>query len=735
MKLYIAEKPELAKAIAKGLGGGSAKAGYIDCGEDRVTWCFGHLLELYDPEDYDPAHKRWQMDTLPIAMTPWQYKPRDKAKKQLKVIEGLLKQANEVVHAGDPDAEGQLLVEEVLGYFGNHKPVKRLLINDLTPKLVQGALANLRDNQEFQGLYRSALARSVADKLYGFNLTRAYTLMARQQGHDSVLSVGRVQTPVLGLVVNRDRQHEGHQSRDYYLLDAIVVVKGVAFQARLMPAGDAPVDEQGRVTDEGYLQAIAAACQEKEAKIIQADTKPQSAPPPLPYNLLNLQADAHKQHGIKPDDTLKITQALRETHQLITYNRSDCQYLSEEQHADAPAVLAAVAGVDPELHAQAEGANTEIKSRAFNSANVSAHHAIIPTTQTADWAKLSKKEQQLYHLIARAYVAQFYPPKETEQTSVVIDISGHRFSATSTVLLKPGWSVLYSQLGLVETEAADACDAAADLRALNAQDIGLCESLSVQTKQTKPPARYTQGTLLKDLASVAKYVTDPQIKSLLKAKDQGKKGEHGGIGTPATRSTILETLLSRGFVAEKGKHLVSTELGRAFIDLLPERAKTPDMTALWHAEQERIEAGEQDVETFISDLMAYLQAEIEALKEMGLAIQAPSGPACPVCNQGVLRKRKGKAGVFWGCNRYPDCAATCPDKQGKPNPEAKAKRVEVSTEHLCEDCGKGLVRRLSKNKKGYWWGCSGYPDCKRTYKDQDGTPAPWPRREAAEASA
>ena len=739
--LYIAEKPELGRAIAKGLGGGKAKEGYIDCGEHQVTWCFGHLLELFDPEDYDPAHKKWRMDALPISMTPWKYKPRPKAKAQLKIIEGLLKQADAVVHAGDPDAEGQLLVDEVLGYLGNTRPVKRLLINDLTPALVKRALGDLKDNAEFQGLYQSALARSVADKLYGYNMTRAYTLAARQKGHDGVLSVGRVQTPVLGLVVMRDRQHDSHQKQVYYHLEAALEIGGAAFHARLQTPEGAPVDSQGRITDESYLQEIMAACANAEATVRDAQTQSKSTPPPLPYNLLNLQAEAHKRYGVKPDKTLEITQALRETHHLMTYNRSDCQYLSDEQHGDAPAVLQALGQVDASLAEACAGADASLKSRAFNSANISAHHAIIPTATTAQADKLSTAEQQLYHLIARAYLAQFYPEKQTEHTTLTVDIAGYTFEAKGAVTLQAGWAALYGQ----EAETDDAEpnhiemeteEASADLRGLNVGDRGRCMAHAIRRKETKPPPRYTPGTLLKDLASVAKYVQDPKVKKLLQAKDKGKKGEHGGIGTPATRSGILEILIQRGFLAEQGKHLVSTELGRAFFDLLPDKARTPDMTALWHAEQERIEAGEQDVETFIADLMTYLQAEIEAFDATGLNISAKDAVACPACEGGVLRKRNGKNGAFWGCSRYPECKATVPDAKGKPDLDARREPPQPSSEHRCEDCEKPLVRRPTKqDKTKFWWGCTGFPACKRTYRDEGGKPAPWGEPATAESTS
>lgn len=723
MRLFIAEKPELGRAIAEAIGNGQKDGGCIRCGNgDVVTWCFGHLLTLTDPEDHDPNAKQWSMDSLPLRW-PVEHKPIGDKESQIKLIQKLAGQASEIVHAGDPDDEGQLLVDEVLDYIGNNKPVRRILINDLNKKIVQKALANLRDNSEFFGLYQSALARSVSDQVYGYNLTRAYTLAGRAAGATQVLSVGRVQTPILGLVVRRDRAHESHSAHNYYDLMARFAGDGGAFTAKHRPAAGAPVDDKGRVLDETYAANLVQAVKGQPATVTSASTEDKEASAPLPYNLLNLQADASRKFGFSPDKTLKLTQSLREKHRLITYNRSDCEYLSDEQHDDAPAVLAAIAQTAPVLAKAAQSGDPAIKSRAFNSKNVSAHHAIIPTENTADLAKLSDEEGKLYLLIARAYIAQFWPKHAYRETTIDLEVSGYAFRTTSRVTTLDGWKKLYVRDTDNDEVHQDDADSTDNLEWVTTTTPLTCEEATSEKKQTKPPARYTMATLLKDLARVAKYVTDPKIRQLLLAKDQEKKGEHGGIGTPATRSAIIEQLMKRGFIAEQSKKVISTELGREFHDLLPESATGPDMTALWHEQQEQIKAGQMTMQQFVEGVAEHIAQEIERIKTEGVKVSAAVGPECPTCGKGSLQRRKGKNGFFWGCSVYPDCKATFPDKRGKPDFNAKKKEAPApSSEHLCPKCSKGLIRRPGKKKGSYWWGCSGFPGCDFRAFDSKGKP-------------
>lgn len=671
MRLIVAEKPELGRAIAEALGGGRRAEGYIDCGDDIVTWCFGHLLALTDPEDHDPAAARWSLDQLPLRW-PIRHKPIDDKFDQIRLIEGFVRRAASVVHAGDPDEEGQLLVEQVLRHVGNTAPVERLLINDNNPDVVRRALGALRDNAEFQGLYRSALARSAADQRYGYNLTRAYTLQARRQGGDvGVLSVGRVQTPILGLVVRRDRAHEDHEVRHFFELAATFVERQPGrtrgppeemarrFVAIHQPNGDLPVDEKGRPSDRSSLARIAETIDGKSGKVIRAATEHRRTSPPLPYDLLNLQVDASRKFAIAPERTLAVTQTLRERHRLITYNRSDCRYLSDEQHPEAPDVLAAIAATAPVLAGAVAGADAERKSRAFDSRHVTAHHAIVPTTRQADLARLSLDEARIYQLVARAYVAQFHPPERFDATVVEVRVEGHRFKATGRRTTEEGWKALYRNdrgNGALEREA----DSASDIRWVKPAARLDCSTPLVTDRETRPPPRYTMATLMADLARVAKYVTDPRIRALLVAKDREKQGEHGGIGTPATRSAIVAGLIRRGYIEERGKQVSSTTLGRAFHDTLPPIATAPDMTALWHEQQDQIRRGETTLEAFLHEVGAFIAKEVVAAREARLVIGPASGPVCPACTRGVMGRRRGPTGAFMGCSRYPDCRHTTP---------------------------------------------------------------------------
>ena len=722
-RLFVAEKPDLGRAIAEGLGGGRPQRGYIECGDDVVTWCFGHLLQLTDPEDHDPATKRWSLDQLPMRW-PIEHKPIPDKESQVALIRKLVTKASSVVHAGDPDDEGQLLVDELLTFIGNKKPVERVLINDMNPRIVKRALGSMRDNREFYPLYQSALARAVADQHYGYNLTRAYTLAGRAAGGETVLSVGRVQTPMLGLVVRRDRAHESHLSSKYWSITGQFLGERGAFQAKYLPSDDAPVDDKGRISDSAFAQQVATDTRGREAEVRDHKTVPKTTPAPLPYNLLKLQIDANSKFGFSPDQTLKATQALREKHRLITYNRSDCEYLSEEQHADAKAVLSAISTTATgKLSGAVANADAEIKSRAFNSKNISAHHAIIPTETVGDLSKLSDAESKLYLLIARAYVAQFHPPHAYNETTVKLCVAGHDFQARSTAVVTAGWKALYPK-GVTEEDETN--NTGASLEWISSISSIRCVDTSVDEKITQPPKQYTMATLLKDLAQVAKYVQDPRIKALLKAKDADKKGEHGGIGTPATRSAIIKQLLDRGYIAEKGKTVFSTDLGRGFHDKLPESATTPDMTALWHEQQEMIRNGVMTSDEFVDGVSEYVATQIREVKstvpESSQTARKPvesSGISCPSCKKGELVKRKGKKGDFWGCRRYPDCTKTCPDKKGVPDLEAMPKpKLEVSKDRLCSQCGKGMVRRESVKVKGtYWFGCSGFPKCKHAESD------------------
>ena len=674
MRLFIAEKPELAKAIVWGLGGGKRRLGYVECGEDWVTWCHGHMLQLLDPADYDPRYRDWNMNDLPIVNIPWRRKPAGDAarKAQLKIILKLLETAASVVHAGDPDEEGQLLIDEILGYAGCRLPVVRLLINDNNIEVVRRQLGAMRDNCAFAGLSASAEARNVGDQLYGFNLTRAYTLAARAEGYQSLASVGRLQTPVLGLVVRRCRENASHIPDRFYFVEGAFDFAGTRFSARYLCKPDDPVDSEGRLSDAGHAARIAASVEGKRACVVKAVTRRSETAPPLPYNLLRLQIDAARKFRLKPDQVKAITQDLRENHRLITYNRSDCQYLGEEQHGHAAAVLAAVANTAPMLVGAAARANPSIRGRAFNSSKVTVHHAIVPTEQAADFTKLSEREKKIYLLIARAYIAQFWPKQRRELTEIQIEVGGCSFMVRASVTTAPGWTTLYKNdagnEALADDFADDGAGGRADLRHLSEGVRGTCLSANTNRGQSQPLALYTMSSLLSDLTQVARYVRDSQLREILVAKVDGQEGEHGGIGTPATRDVIIRTLFQRGYLTHKGRSIIATSKGEALYDVLPDAAKYPDMAAIWHEQQAAIKAGAYDVQSCIHELVDHIREEIAIVKQKALVMTGDTENLCPSCGRPLRRiARKDGSLFFWGCSGFDrGCNFTCNDQAGLP---------------------------------------------------------------------
>lgn len=732
MELIIAEKPELAAAIATALGDGRRENGYLTAGQDRrVVACIGHMLRLLEPEEVDDRYNTWDMDTLPWVSVPWRKKPVEKTSAQFAVIREQIKLADTIVHAGDPDDEGQLIVDEILDFLGCTKPVKRILVNDNNPALIRKAYESMRPNSQYRGLSNAANARTAADLFYGVSMTRAYTLAARRQGYGETLHLGRVQTPILGLAVRRYRENKGHTPTTYQTVTGAFAFGEISLTARYVAKDGDSLDDKGRLINADFARSIAQDCEHKPARIEQIATARKTTPAPLPYNLLKLQVDASRKYKYTPDQTLAITQQLRDKHKLITYNRSDCEYLSEDTHALAPDILAAVAANVPVFTEPVQRADASIKSRAFDSSKVSAHHAIIPTATTTNPGALTEEERRIYMLIARAFVAQFWPHYEYDQTTLRVECAEHRFGAKANVPIKRGWKLIYGQDADAdaEDEPEDEGGAgAADLRSLASNQAGECSGVAVDEKKTKPRPRYTMATLLTKLTRVADEIRDPALRKSMVEKDAGKQGEHGGIGTPATRHAIIQNLFDRGYLAMSGDYIDPTAKALVYYDALPDTAKFPDMTAVWHEQQKKIAAGELSPEDFVSELDAFMKTEVDRVRRDGLGLAVKTHP-CPTCAKPLLR-RKAREGDrhFWACTD-PDCKTVLPDDNGAPGARPT---VAVSSTYRCTKCSRGLIRRAGKPVKGrpgsYYWTCSGYPDCKQTFPDVKGRPDFTPRK-------
>ncbi|ECG5501296.1 type IA DNA topoisomerase [Salmonella enterica subsp. enterica serovar Java] len=612
-----------------------------------MTNCFGHIIESQPPENYNPEYKAWKVETLPLRLYPVKYQPVESAEKQVKTIIELIRRADvtEIIHAGDPDDEGQLLVDEVLEYAGNTKPVKRVLINDNTLPAVKKALANPKNNRDFRGLYLKALARSVADAIYGLSMTRAYTIPAKTKGYKGVLSVGRVQTPVLGLIVNRTRANKNHKSSFYYTMTGHFQRGADVIRANWKPGEFAPLTDR-KLLDKTWANGTATSLAGKPATVEAAATDDKKTAAPLPFNLVRLQQYMNKKFKMTAQKTLDITQQLREKYKAITYNRSDCSYLSDEQFSEAPQIIDALKSVFD----QPMDIDTTRKSKAFNSAKVTAHTAIIPTVSVPDVNALSTDERNVYLAIAQHYLVQFMPEKAYQEVSVAIQCGDESFYARARKTTDSGFEAFLGVENAEDDEAeVENDDSSFDLLCkIRTGETVTTKEVVVNEKKTTPPPLFTEATLLAALVRVADFVTDPVIKKLLKDKDRDKKDEHGGIGTPATRASILETLKKRNYITlEKGK-LIPTDTGYALIDALPDIAVNPDMTALWAEKQTLIENGEMTVEQFVDELYNDLIPMISNANsaEIKVSPSAPSGQSqrlsspCPSCGKQIVIRPK-----------------------------------------------------------------------------------------------
>lgn len=604
MRLFIAEKPSLGRAIADVLPKPHRKGdGFIECGNGQVvTWCIGHLLEQAQPDAYDSRYGRWNLSDLPIVPEKWQLQPRASVTKQLNVIKKLLREASEIVHAGDPDREGQLLVDEVLDYLAlpveKRRQVQRCLINDLNPQAVERAVSRLRENKEFIPLSTSALARARADWLYGINMTRAYTLLGQNAGYQGVLSVGRVQTPVLGLVVRRDEEIENFVAKDFFEVKAhIVTPKEERFVALWQPseACEPYQDEEGRLLHRSLAEHVVKRIAGQPAQVTAYSDKREPEAAPLPFSLSSLQIEAAKRFGLSAQNVLDICQKLYETHKLITYPRSDCRYLPEEHFAGRHAVMKAIGVHASELLPQ-PAVDANRRNRCWDDKKVDAHHAIIPTARSSS-VSLNDGEAKVYNLIARQYLMQFCPDAVFRKCVIDLDIAGGKFIAKARFLAEAGWRAL---LGAKERDEEND---GMPLPVVAKGDELLCERGEVVERQTQPPRHFTDATLLSAMTGIARFVQDKDLKKILRATD--------GLGTEATRAGIIELLFKRGFLEKKGRYIHSTEPGKALIHALPELAARPDMTAQWESTLTQISEKQCRYQDFMTPLVQTLYSLID----------------------------------------------------------------------------------------------------------------------------
>ena len=701
MRLFIAEKPSLGRAIAEAIGKPvkSDKLSMTMDNGDVICWSAGHILEPQVPEQINSEYKQWSLAHLPIIPPDWVMVPRSETKDLLGNIGRLLKSADTVVNAGDADREGQLLIDEILQHFKYKGKVLRILVTDMNAGAVRKALAEMKPNEEYKNLSLSAAARQRADWLLGINMTRLYTVTTpRERG--TVLSVGRVQTPTLALVVERDRLIENFHPTPYFVVKARSIITDGEFLATWKPAEDhAGLDSEGRVVDEKIIDELERKLHGKIGRVTKFKKGASLTQPPLTYSLPTLQIDASKVYGYSPDKTLKVLQTIYEA-KFVTYPRSDCGYLPETLYDNREKVLAAISAFSDEY--KHYPFDTAIKTSAWDTSKTAEHHGIIPTGTIP--MNLNDDQKKIYDLIARRYAAQFLPQQEFANVEIEYTIENEIFFAKSRQCTKQGWHSLYAKVSSVDDEADENKDKSDGTipDAVKGENVGIRELIH-ENKKTMPPKRFTEASLLAAMNNIHKYVENPQLKKILK--------ETLGIGTAATQAKIIDTLINgRGYIEKDKKVIVSTPKGRALVDAVDDILRKPDMTALWEQALGDVQSGKLTIDSFLGNIIATVKKITEARAKSSPEVRSVSPQSqqegqepCPVCKEGKMRILTGKFGKFWLCG---SCGVSLNDDNGKPQKISK-----------CPVCG-GLVVRVH-GKKGYFWLCRN-KDCKKIFSDNKG---------------
>ncbi|WP_370559792.1 DNA topoisomerase III (plasmid) [Edwardsiella tarda] len=621
MDLYICEKPSQAKDLAEVLNARQRGEGFLhDGGNTVITWAVGHLLELFMPEDYDEKFKSWSLETLPITPTTWMYNVRKNSIKQYKAIEHLVKKAKTIYISTDYDREGESIARSLLDRFHYAGPIRRVCLRALDEASIRKALAQIKDGSETLPLYYAALARQRADWLVGINTSRLYSVLARNVGYKQVLHVGRVITPTISLVCQRDRDISAFTPSPYWTMGVCVSVQNGQFTAQWTPPDECS-DEQGRCINKAFAEKVISQINGANAIISKAETKPGKESAPLPFDLTSLQQYASNRWGYTAQQVLNAAQALYETHKATTYPRTDSRYLPESQKGDIPDILQALILSDNNVSGLVAGTNPHRKARVFNDAAVTAHHAIIPTPAKVNISSMSEIEYNLYDIIRRFYIAQFYSEFEFSKTKIEVQCGHHFFNTSGKTPTKQGWKVLFTS----EDESDPQGENDSDDRPIEQEKLphvsqgepARLNNAELANKMTRPPPHFTEATLLSAMENIAKFVTEEKFKQILR--------DTAGLGTPATRASIIQGAVDKGYFSRQKKNLIATDKAHALIAVLPPAIKSPGMTAAWEQELEKIASGSGNMSVFMKQIMSWTCQIVEQLKNVAPALSKKGG--------------------------------------------------------------------------------------------------------------
>ncbi len=651
--LYLCEKPSQAQDLAQVLGCRQRAQGFWQNagGQLKISWAIGHLLEQYLPDDYQDAWKQWQLSSLPLIPEQWKNRVRPQVKAQYQIVSQLIKECQQsggtLVLATDYDREGEAIGRELLQRCRYRGPVQRLKLSALDPVSIQRALAKPLADQDSLPLFWAAQARQRADWLVGMNFSRLFTLLAKELGLADTYHVGRVSAPTIALVVEREREISQFVAKDYQQLSLILAADQGTFRAQWQ-VPEALADEQGHCQDAQFLQQLAEALQGQQLRVTDFSEKEQRQAPPLPLDLTSLQRWADQQLRLSAEQSLKLAQGLYDK-KLISYPRTECRYLPQSQRQDAPGILAQLQQ-HPVLAPLVSMANLQAKANAFNDGKMQgeAHHGIIPTLSAPNFSQLSAHEQQMWLIIAKHYLAQFFADKVELQQKLSLTGLEQCFIAKGKKLLQPGWlEVLRQPRRQSEQQTEQSLPPMTKGRLLPIQQV------LVEDKKTQPPAFFTEASLLSAMENIGRFEKRPEYKRILK--------ETSGLGTPATRHEAIKNALDRGYLRKDQRQLRATARGQCLYELLPPVLRSPGLTASWEQKLKEIEQRQFSQQEFEQALIQWLsrlveqgksqQAKLLASYQQNPWIQAARSAASQQSaksGESGRRFRKGKTGAGRG---------------------------------------------------------------------------------------
>ena len=713
-RLIITEKPSMGRDVAAALGATRRGDGYVEGAIDIVTWCVGHLVELEEPEVYDPKYKSWRAVDLPIIPDDFKYRPSERTRDQFKVIESLLnrKDVTSIVNAADAGREGELIFDLVYTLARSRKPVERLWISSLTRDAILDGFRNLKPAADYRGLRDSARARQQADWLVGMNATRAQTIAARRAGHDGVYSLGRVQTPTLALIVSRDKEIREFVPTTYYEVHADFHTERGDYRGIWTGAKN-----ETRFDKREDAEALAARVRGTTGAVDRVERKSTRERPPLLYDLTTLQRAANARYSFSAAHTLEVAQSLYEK-KFITYPRTSSRHLSTDVAAELRAHVEAarIGPYAPFVDHILSTTKLKLSARHVDNKKVTDHHAVIPTKQRIDARTLSPDEKRVYDFVARRFLAAFYPDAELERTVITTVTNDERFITRGTVVVKPGWREVDppGKSASAEKPATDAEEEqSAELPRVAKDDRADARETEAVERVTKAPPRYSEASLLGAMETAGKQVEDEELRLAMK---------DAGLGTPATRAAVIETLLKRDYITRDRKALVATDKGAALVAMLPSPVlKSAELTGIWEQKLARIARDDYTAQVFMDEVKAMtrtLVAEIAGARVEQASnavarreIARPDAALdCPKCKHagraGFLVERESTAGKFLACSEGRDVCGYLTDQ---PKNLKQRKAVGQTSCHICQSA---MRLRLPKERgKRAFLSCVNYPEC------------------------